>query len=1057
MRAGQLVVDIAMNVARLQQDVEQATGIVTAASKKIEGVANTAQKALAGIAAGFTVGAFVSMVKETAAMEAGLLRLSQQAGTTVEALSSIKGVAKASGTDLETVAAGMQKLAKSMAEAQDGTSKAAKVFDALKIATTDASGALRPSQVVMQELGQKLSQMKDQTLAVAFAQEALGKAGANMLPFLYELARAGTLQAKVTTEQAKAAKEFEDNLKKLEAQGNTWKVHLVNEMVPALVDFTGKLLAAQKASGNLAGAMAVMLGANRSGDVGASLREATADIDEQGKNIARLQKMRAEFAAMGPVQRAFSLDDIALVESGLAIAGTKQSLAMQRREYLLFVQRQNALAGDPNANMDARDRRLAGGIVVANPLGKDGPAAIVEKPKDDFTPLAKSLDERIALMRAERDATQPLSEAQKELVKVQTDLTLGYKTLTPAQMETVRAKLAEVDALDQLLKFKAMQVAADKAELQRQRDRLNAQFTSIDATDAEIAKLRESTQEIGLSASQLDRLRLSRIDDQIAIKERQVAQAEATSTDAAYIETLKIQVEQLEKLRSVTQENQFKTAVETQNKLQQDEFKRTSEHIQRSLTDALMRGFDSGKTFAQNLRDTTVNMFKTMILEPMIRPVAGAAANFVTSSLGFGGGPAGGGLGSLFSTASGANTMSGWFGGPSVAAGTFAGIGSTIIPGTVPMVAAGATEIGAGAIASGMGEAAAAGGAGMSIGAAMPYIGAALLAYSLLSDNGGGPKEQSLYFANDPGNQRFGADNITSQNPAFYDKVNAFSAQLRADYTPDQLSKLSGVSVGAAAGTDENALFSKLQQAVAGALAGVKSISQLAAETTAWGKALGDAKEALRAAQDPTGYWSAQVAKLQTQLGASASTLEDWRTQFLAALDASPDQATFTAWQTLGNALDQAAKVANKVTDAVALTTSAFSTLVDYTRYQRLSAAGVKLDARGRAIPTFAGGGMHLGGARVVGEFGPELEITGPSQIVSNAAASSLLDMSGVIGAIANLERTVRAGDVAIARNTGAIARLVDRWNGDGVPVRGVDPSAPLEVNVVQSVAVPVA
>jgi hypothetical protein len=1052
MRAGQLIVDISMNVARLQQDVEQATGIVTSASKKIEGVANTAQKALAGIAAGFTVGAFTNMVRETVAMEAGLYKLAQTAGTTVEALSSIKGVAKQSDTSLETVAAGMQKLSKTMAEATDGTSKAAKVFTALGIATNDASGALRPSQVVMQELGQKLMQMKDQTLAVAFAQETMGKAGANLLPFLYELAQAGALQAKVTTEQAKAAQDFEDNLKKLEASGNKWKLHLVNEMIPGLVEFTAKLLVAQKETGNLAAAMILMLGGSRGDNAESSLRETEVELDAVTQKIERLTKQKSELNGLGGLQKLFSTDDIAIVNGQLAAAGIQQSLLMQRQSFQKFALGRQ-IESQPQSEWSKFLTSNFGGTKVANPLGKEGPPA--PPPKDDFTPLAKSLDERIALMRAERDATQPLSEAQKELVKVQTDLTLGYKTLTPAQMETVRAKLAEVDALDQLLKYKAMQVAADKAELQRQKDRLNAQFTSIDATDAEISKLRESTQEVGLSASQLDRLRLSRIDDQIAIKERQVAQAEATSTDAAYIETLKIQVEQLEKLRSVTQENQFKTAVETQNKLQQDEFKRTSEHIQRSLTDALMRGFDSGKTFAQNLRDTTVNMFKTMILEPMIRPVAGAAANFVTSSLGFGGGAAGGGLGSLFSTASGANTMSGWFGGPSVAAGTFAGIGSTIIPGTVPMVAAGATEIGAGAIASGMGEAAAAGGAGMSIGAAMPYIGAALLAYSLLSDNGGGPKEQSLYFANDPGNQRFGADNITSQNPAFYDKVNAFSAQLRADYTPDQLSKLSGVSVGAAAGTDENALFSKLQQAVAGALAGVKSISQLAAETTAWGKALGDAKEALRAAQDPTGYWSAQVAKLQTQLGASASTLEDWRTQFLAALDASPDQETFSAWQMLGNALDQVSKAASKAAQTVALTSASFATLVDFTRYQRLVANGIQVDSRGIAIPHFAGGGDHPGGLRLVGERGPELEFTGPSRIMSNAASRNYFDATGIINAIAQLQASVRAENMAIVRNTSEVARLSKRWDGEGMPGLRVTDDA-VRVNVTESVPVPV-
>jgi hypothetical protein len=123
------------------------------------------------------------MIESTIAAEAELLRLSERTGNTVEALSSLTKVAKLSGTDMDTVATGMGKLAKSMAEAESGTGKAGKVFEALGISMRDANtGALRPTQQVMQELGQKLMAMRDQTLAVAFAQELLGKNGARCCP-----------------------------------------------------------------------------------------------------------------------------------------------------------------------------------------------------------------------------------------------------------------------------------------------------------------------------------------------------------------------------------------------------------------------------------------------------------------------------------------------------------------------------------------------------------------------------------------------------------------------------------------------------------------------------------------------------------------------------------------------------------------------------------------------------------------------------------------------------------------------------------------------------------
>ena len=45
----------------------------------------------------------------------------------------------------------------------------------------------------------------------------------------------------------------------------------------------------------------------------------------------------------------------------------------------------------------------------------------------------------------------------------------------------------------------------------------------------------------------------------------------------------------------------------------------------------MLRGFESGKGIVENLRDTIVNIFKTMVLRPIIsavvNPLAGAAAH----------------------------------------------------------------------------------------------------------------------------------------------------------------------------------------------------------------------------------------------------------------------------------------------------------------------------------------------------------------------------------------------------------------------------------------------
>ncbi len=86
-----------------------------------------------------------------------------------------------------------------------------------------------------------------------------------------------------------------------------------------------------------------------------------------------------------------------------------------------------------------------------------------------------------------------------------------------------------------------------------------------------------------------------------------------------------------------------------------DGWQRTADSINQSLTDALLRGFESGKGFAENMRDTIVNMFKTLVLRPIIsavvNPVAGAISSAITGFTG-GAGGSGGGVGTLLSSGS---------------------------------------------------------------------------------------------------------------------------------------------------------------------------------------------------------------------------------------------------------------------------------------------------------------------------------------------------------------------------------------------------------------------
>ena len=156
------------------------------------------------------------------------------------------------------------------------------------------------------------------------------------------------------------------------------------------------------------------------------------------------------------------------------------------------------------------------------------------------------------------------------------------------------------------------------------------------------------------------------------------------------------------------------------NRVMVDEFKKTSEQINSTLTDALMRGFESGKGFARNLRDTVVNMFKTMVLRPIISAVMSPISGAITGAMGLSGaasaatGVAGGAATGLAGTLAGfAATAASW--GTAAGAGFMATLGGSTIAGGG---AAGILATGGAAGASTAG----------SIGAAAPYALAAVAA-----------------------------------------------------------------------------------------------------------------------------------------------------------------------------------------------------------------------------------------------------------------------------------------------------------------------------------------
>lgn len=99
-------------------------------------------------------------------------------------------------------------------------------------------------------------------------------------------------------------------------------------------------------------------------------------------------------------------------------------------------------------------------------------------------------------------------------------------------------------------------------------------------------------------------------------------------------------------------------------------------------------------------------------------------------------------------------------------------------------------------------------------------------------------------------------------------------------------------------------------------------------------------------------------------------------------------------------------------------------------------------------IPGFASGGVHSGGWRWVGEDGPELEYTPPSRIYSNGDSRKMLDFDALASEVRELRKDVRAGHIAIERNTSESARHLRRIENEGITINN-ESSNPVQTEVV--------
>jgi hypothetical protein len=237
------------------------------------------------------------------------------------------------------------------------------------------------------------------------------------------------------------------------------------------------------------------------------------------------------------------------------------------------------------------------------------------------------------------DYNKQAEEARASLDKFQaTVMGTGETTVGAMAKATSAMKKAAVSAkeLEEAQKKAAEEMAA---AAKRNNEEFDKYFDSIEkvrlAQENGIKKAREMVENIEFEA---EALKMTNEEREIAIKLRELERNGLEKNSRAYEEMAKRIREAMVGKQAIeaaiAEQKRLEAELKKTNDQLQADFQKTSDIINKSLTDALMQAFEDGKGFAASFKDTLVNMFKTMVLRPVIQAIVQPLGGAVSAALG---------------------------------------------------------------------------------------------------------------------------------------------------------------------------------------------------------------------------------------------------------------------------------------------------------------------------------------------------------------------------------------------------------------------------------------
>jgi hypothetical protein len=607
-----------------------------AAGSKLTGILTSIGGA---IGVGLSVNALVGVVRQVTELEDSLYKMSQRTGVAVEQLSTLRYAADLSGVKLDDLDSLLVKLNKTLGQAAAGDGKAADFLKQFGIASEEVKNGLITTDEALKRISDRFANSPDGINKTTAAVELFGKAGAKMIAFLNTgrdgiealQTEAKKLGLEIATNTARNAEAMNDQLRTLEFASEGAKIAIVNSMLPAMLGITTAMRDATVEGGKLAGILA-------------GLRTLMTGTDQYKNDVALVAQTEKLLALQKNLDESTNLygknsGRVLMIKREIDALNGEIATTMAFRKELELKAKVEAEAAKAREAMKTGGKQIEVKSTGTGTLEKD----------TEYDRLIASIREKIAVQALEEQSDAKLTDGQKLAAKTMADLRDGKLQITTQQKIAVATGLEELIVIEKRTDLLARLVKADEEYTKANGKMLETMGKAVYELGEQNRQLAASNEEIGLTSDQLGALQIRRAADAAATARQTLETMRNNETSQEELDLMEKRIKLLDDKAALTSTGVMTKRIADEARQTEEKFKAAAENIERALTDALMRGFENGKDAAQNFKETLYNMFRTLVLQPMIsaqvQPLAQAANKAIGS---YGGGGILGDLGKWF-------------------------------------------------------------------------------------------------------------------------------------------------------------------------------------------------------------------------------------------------------------------------------------------------------------------------------------------------------------------------------------------------------------------------